>query len=241
MNQAILESIKIMDADGYRLNLPAVAISNYPALKKVLQKAGGKYNKNGFVFTSHAQAIKDLLLSGETIDDKKKFQFFPTPPELVQKLIKLADIQPSDTVLEPSAGRAAIAKELRGKCATLRLIELNPENVKILNDEHDLFATEMDFLEFEPQEYRYVDKIVANPPFTKNQDIDHILHMYKFLKPGGRIVTLASTSWVHGSQKKQVAFREWLFDIHAEHTYIPAGTFKASGTNIETVILVIDK
>lgn len=241
MDQAIIESIKIMDANGYRLNLPAVAISNYPALKKVLQKAGGKYNKNGFIFTTDAQAVKDRLIGGETIDDKKKFQFFPTPADLVKKLIDLADIQPSDTVLEPSAGRAAIAKELRGKCATLRLIELNPENVRILNTDYDLFATEIDFLEFEPQEYRYVDKIVANPPFTKNQDIDHILHMYKFLKPGGRIVTMASKSWTFGIRNKQTAFRNWLNSVNAEIIEVEAGAFKSSGTNIETVILVINK
>ena len=38
------------------------------------------------------------------------------------------------------------------------------------------------------------DRIIANPPFTKNQDIDHVMQMWNFLKPGGRIVSIMSNS-----------------------------------------------
>lgn len=34
------------------------------------------------------------------------------------------------------------------------------------------------------------DLIVANPPFSKGQDMLHIMQMIKHLKPGGRIVSL---------------------------------------------------
>jgi len=38
--------------------------------------------------------------------------------------------------------------------------------------------------------------IIANPPFSNRQDIDHILTMYEVCEPGGRIVTLSSPSWI---------------------------------------------
>jgi 16S rRNA G1207 methylase RsmC len=36
----------------------------------------------------------------------------------------------------------------------------------------------MDFLDYSMDTF---DKIVANPPFSKSQDVKHILHMYELL------------------------------------------------------------
>jgi len=76
---------------------------------------------------------------------------------------------------------------------------------------------------------------------TKNQDIDHIKQMYGFLKEGGRMVSVASRSWMTGSQKKQVAFREWLDEVDAGIYELEGGEFKESGTSIAAVVIVIDK
>ena len=98
-----------------------------------------------------------------------------------------------------------------------------------------------DFLECTPMEFGKFDKIVANPPFTKNQDIEHISHMYSFLNHGGRIVSCASLSWKYGSQYKQKAFRDWLELINAEVEELEGGEFKESGTNIKACIITINK
>lgn len=37
-------------------------------------------------------------------------------------------------------------------------------------------------------------KIIANPPFSKSQDVKHILHMARNLTVGGRLVSIASAS-----------------------------------------------
>ena len=34
------------------------------------------------------------------------------------------------------------------------------------------------------------DRIVMNPPFTNGDDIKHIMHALKMLKPGGRLVAI---------------------------------------------------
>lgn len=242
MDQAIIENISKMPANGNRLELPKnEQFSNYPALKKCLLTAGAKYVKCGFVFPEDAQVVKDRLIGGEAINDKKKFQFFATPPELAQHLVDLADVRPEHRWLEPSAGQGAIATLLNKIAPWGTTIELMPQNILVLQ-RLGFEPVVGDFLQNTPASWGYFDRIVANPPFTKNQDIDHVMHMYRFLCPGGKIVSIMSTSWQYGGQKKQVAFREWL-DIFVDGrvTDVPAGTFKESGTNIATVTVEITK
>ena len=39
-----------------------------------------------------------------------------------------------------------------------------------------------------------VQKIIMNPPFSKSQDVKHILEAYKHLRDWGRLVSVASSS-----------------------------------------------
>jgi len=238
--EQVIANIAKMDVNGMRLELPkGEQFTNYPQVKKALIKAGGKYVKCGFVFTTCPQAIKDRLCGGEKIDDKKKFQFFPTPRSLAVRMVEMADIQESDRCLEPSAGQGAIADIIPFN--NLTVVELDPVNHKHLIDKGHICYIR-DFLTVTKGTFGFkFDKIVANPPFTKNQDIDHIMHMYTLLNSGGRIVTLSSQSWVKGSQKKQIAFRSWLNDLDAVIESIPEGTFRESGTSIATMLITIDK
>lgn len=237
----LTESIGKMIPNGNRLELPTDdQFSNYAQVKKALLTAGGKYKRCGFEFTEDAQQIKDRLLGGEVINDKKKFQFFATPEPLAKKLVKMADIQPHHCILEPSAGQGAISNlilEINKDCT---VVELMPENIKALTRQ-GYNVTEGCFLKHGSDDIGLFDRVVANPPFTKNQDIDHIKHMFSMLKPGGKIISMASKSWIHGSQKKQVVFRDWLDDVDATITEVPVGAFKESGTSISTVIVEINK
>lgn len=234
----LLDSIEKMTVKGNRLELPKdEQFSNYPAVKKCLLTAGGKYGKCGFTFNEDAQSVKDRLLGGELIDDKKKFQFFATPDPLAQQLVEMAEVTEVCRVLEPSAGQGAIANKIPGGCVTVELMEQNITALK----RQGYPVIEGDFLQKTVDELGVFDKVIANPPFTKNQDIEHVMHMYLFLKPGGRLVSVASTSWLNGSQKKQVAFREWLSGVGAEVANVDAGAFKSSGTSVATVIIMIDK
>lgn len=235
----VLESIEKMTAIGNRLELPANEhFSNYAAVKKALIKAGGKYKKNGFEFNDDASVIKDRLTGGEVVDDKKKFQFFPTPRKLAERMVEIADIGECSRVLEPSAGRGSLAFPAMDAGAEVHLIELMDQNCAFLRQE-GVAVLQDDFLAVKPIDLGKFDVVIANPPFTKNQDIDHIKHMYEFLEDDGVLVSLSSTSWVRGSQKKQIAFREWLEELEAEIIDVPAGEFKDSGTNVATKIIVI--
>lgn len=241
MHDQIIASIEKMVPVGNRLELPkSDHFANYAQVKKALLTAGGKYKRNGFEFTEDAAEIKARLTGGEVINDKKKFQFFATPPELADSLVELAHLRPYHDVLEPSAGQAAIANKVKGKVNSLFTVELMPQNIQAL-ERQGYDPIEADFLTLTTSDLGYFDRIIANPPFTKNQDIDHIKHMFTFLKVDGCLISLASKSWMTGGQKKQVAFREWLDDVEATITDVPAGAFKESGTNISSVIIDITK
>lgn len=237
MEISIINSIKKMIPKGNRLELPKdEQFTNYQQVKKSLITAGGKYKRCGFEFPDDAKVVQDRLVGGEVIDDKKKYQFFATPPELARKLVELADIQKYNKCLEPSAGHGAISDlilDISGNCV---VVELMPENIKVLSRK-GYSPMEGDFLEKKPEIFGTFDRIVANPPFTKNQDIDHILHMFSMLNPCGKLVSVASKSWMQGAQKKQKAFREWLDEIEATVTDIPPGSFKESGTLVGAVIV----
>jgi 16S rRNA G1207 methylase RsmC len=90
----------------------------------------------------------------------------------------------------------------------------------------------LDFLDFKDLECQ---RAVLNPPFTKNQWIKHIEHAWSFLKPGGRLVSVCPDS---RTSKK---FLDFVKGKKYSIVDVEPGTFKESGTNVNTMILVIDK
>ena len=87
------------------------------------------------------------------------------------------------------------------------------------------------------------DRVIMNPPFSKDQEITHIEHAYKFLKPGGRLVAITSSMAGERSNKRNKAFTEWLDELGADQYPLPEGSFKdaINPTGVNTKIIVIDK
>jgi type I restriction-modification system DNA methylase subunit len=238
----ILEKSKV---DGNKLYLPPGQLDRklYEAINKVLVCLGGKWDKKtkSHIFTDDiAEAIDTAMLLGEVddiIEEKKEFQFFRTPNKLAERIVKLAEIEDGHSVLEPSAGDGVIAltvvdeHEITPDCC-----ELNPRHREVLK-EAGLKVKGDDFLEFEGS----YDRIVANPPFTRQQDVDHVLHMYEILAKGGILVSVMSPSWQFRENKKSKGFRDFLEKNEAEVIELPEGTFKESGTMIRTCIVKIRK
>jgi hypothetical protein len=80
-----------------------------------------------------------------------------------------------------------------------------------------------------------------NPPFENLQDIEHIQHAYKCLKAGGRLVAICSPSGFFRSGKKAEGFRLWFEEVRGSEQDLPENSFKASGTSVNTKIVIIDK
>lgn len=239
-NRDILKKGKI---DGNLYFLPSIQLSRekYVEINKVLELCGGKWNrsKKAHVFESEEQArsLLDAQEKGEVVDKKKTYQFFETPDEVVKQMIELADIKSGMRVLEPSAGHGAILDRLP-KDIELDVGEIDKEKCFVLINK-GYFPRNEDFLTsgFEKNSY---ERIIMNPPFTKGQDVDHILYAYELLNEIGTLVSVASASIEFNSQKKYKKLRE-LIEKNGTIIKLPQDSFKESGTNVNTVLIVLKR
>lgn len=158
------------------------------------------------------------------------FNLFQTPEALASRMVELAGILPHHSVLEPSAGLGRLLKPILAR---------NPDRVHACEQSPDCCAeiykqfpsvelSQGDFLEKHLGEF---DRIVMNPPFKLRRDIKHIQHAAGHLAPGGVLVALCLAGY-----KREETFRD---HHNASIERIPAGTFKAEGTQVETLLITI--
>lgn len=165
--------------------------------------------------------------------------FFPTPPAVVERLVELAEIEPGHAVLEPSAGEGAIVQALAGLAASVECIELNPARCEALRGRRpDGSVTQGDFLSVSPQ--ARFDRIVMNPPFAKRQDVFHVLHATKFLRPGGRLVAVMGAGVTFRDDRIGQAFRQTFEAMGGTMEELPEGSFRESGTSVRTVVVTLE-
>jgi len=222
--------------------------TTYLAVNKVLESIGGKWNRKakGHIF-SHgdpAALLDNVILTGSVIDLKKEFQFFPTPKGIAEQMCQLAELEPSCKVLEPSCGRGNIADVIYDSgIKELTCVELNCDMGTYLVGKPYHVQLGVDFLTF-AKEYTQSpawDRVIMNPPFSKQQDIEHIMAAYNVLKPGGILVSIVSESPFFRSNAASVKFRRFLDDASAQTIPLDEGAFKESGTSVRTRIIKIRK
>lgn len=241
-----LEALQKCSVDGNNVYLPNIQLDRkvYLEVKKDLELIGGKWKGgkvSAFVFPNDPTELLEQIASGEKRNLKKEFQFFATPDKLADELVSLAEIADDHEILEPSAGQGAIINAIRRVHPNYmiywcELMEIN--QTFLINEIKNIFLN-ADFMLLDNS--TTFDRIIMNPPFSKNQDIDHVQKAYDLLKENGRLVSVMSKHWQHCKNNKETDFLNWLNGVDATVTDVPEGTFKESGTNISTVIVVINK
>ena len=184
------------------------------------------------------------VIEEEELVVPKSFSYYPTPPEVIEQMLgyaQLENIEGIVKILEPSAGQGHILEYLKEYDVTCG--ELYEKNCTILREKGYNIAFD-DFLEYN-LEFGCYDRIIMNPPFVglnkeRHADIDHVLHAFKFLIPGGKLISIMFISVLYSESKKAKEFREFV-DANGYFVELPKESFKKSGTTIGTVMVVIDK
>ena len=214
----------------------------YLEIAKHLEFLGGKWKSGkikGFIFDRSIDTIEKLL--GDNTKLKKEIQFFGTPEHVADMICEYAEIDNYNIpILEPSAGRGRIIKAIQKICSCqIDYCEINEVNREYLNELSGINYVGDDFLKLSTD--KKYSRIVANPPFAKNQDIDHILKMYSLLDNNGILVSMSSKHWENSKNKKESEFRKFLEEVNAEIINIEDNEFKESGTSIATNLIIIKK
>jgi len=222
---------------------------------KIIKNCGGEWKRGPqcHVFSGDPRAKLGLTLAtGVSVDTKKTFQFFPTPPELAA-LVAIRSHVRGCSVLEPSAGHGALATACVNEGANrIAMIELNPDNIPYLRSTFQKLPEAWrlpsvhcgDFLTVTPATapigFRcQFERVIMNPPFNKGQDLKHITHaVTHWLKPGGQL-TAIMLPHTNDEISQALGAADDLCSWSTEE--IEAGAFKASGTNIRTSLLLLEK
>ena len=235
----VLEVLKQCKINGNVITLPNIQLDRktYLDVAKKIELIGGKWNRKekGFLFKENPQELFESICNGDNRNLKKEYQFFATPKELAEELCSYIP-KDTKTILEPSAGQGAIIQAINEhnpniKVSYCELMELNRKQLK-----GDAEFLQDDFLTLD--ENLKFDVIVANPPFSKNQDIEHFYKMLKHARK--RVISIMSKHWLNSSFKKETEFKDFIYSHNAQVIDIEAGAFKESGTMISSCIVIFD-
>jgi hypothetical protein len=229
-------------------------------VNKILADHYGEVIGDGM--TKEADPLQDKKLT-----PAKRFGFYPSPDEVAERVIRNAHVlrgadKEQLRILEPSAGTGNLAR----RCITnlswfsnwsggaeryakdyrldnlVDCVEIQPELAHQLQ-QAGIYnrVTCADFLAIRPNPARLYDRVVMNPPFDRERDIDHVMHALDFLKPDGCLIAVMSAGTEFRETKKSVAFRALMEKMGAAWDDLPAGSFAEVGTYVNTLLMRVWK
>lgn len=239
-SEAVLAVLRQATIDDEGLTLVGeLDRKSYQDVNKFLEAAGAKWNKKAkrHLFTGNSKAeIEGLLGTGQIVHKKNLYQSFYTPEPVAKRVIAMAELSGGDICLEPSAGGGALATLADQAGANVTCVDIDPVAVARLQ-ELGFAVFHQDFLTCSSQQLDGpFDRIVMNPPFTKNQAFEHVIYAMSMLRSPGILVAIVPPSTP--TSKALRAKWESLLDEHLDdEEEVDAGAFKESGTNVRTRII----
>ncbi len=178
---------------------------------------------------------------------KDNADFYPTPSNLIDKMLSGIDFTLVQTILEPSAGKGDIVDAVANKfkhvtynrnyTGDVDTIEINESLQHILRGK-DYRVVHNDFLTYDT--YKRYDLIVMNPPFSEGDK--HLLKAIDMQSEGGKIVCLLNAETLknpYSSTRKDLLNK--LEQYNADIKYIKdAFVDSERKTNVEIALIRID-
>jgi hypothetical protein len=250
-----------LDYDGFAVRFPQVDAHLYGEVNEVLTRLGGKWKggrTKAHIFQEDPALLIEYVLETGTMPPKNPEAFFPTPTEVAHGIMIMSDLdklRDEDLILEPQAGNAALLDYLESHAGELlidenhaplkpriHLVEKSPLRCAILRAKGYLNVQQQDFLQYQT-DLRFA-RILMNPPFSvpgsKTAYIDHILHAFTFLAPGGVLTAIAPDHFIRHDDQRSQSFLEFVTSNGYFETNDP-DAFKETGANVQTVTIALEK
>lgn len=172
--------------------------------------------------------------------------FYPTPEQVIEKMLEGVKFDTVQSVLEPSAGKGDLAEGIKkiferktysrwgGRDLDMDCVELQPELQMILKGK-GYRVVHNDFLTYST--YKRYDLIISNPPFS--QGAKHLLKMLDMQENGGGVICLLNAETLknpYTAERKVLAKR--LQDLDAEIEYIE-DAFKGAERKTDVEIALV--
>lgn len=189
-------------------------------------------------------------IEAQKLEQKIKWQllkkipwYFPTPKDVVKRMVELAEIEDWDYIMEPSAWTGAIVDWILETWKDVKIYpnELNYSNYEILLEKYkwndNIICMNYDFTTYDSA-WKF-DKIIMNPPFEDKQDMQHIKRAFSLLKDWWILVAICSAWFSFRSDYRDL---KALFDEFWEYEEkLDSWTFRLSWTMVNSVLLVFKK
>ena len=260
---AVFSSLEILPSEGLvKITRPNLERKLYQEVDAALTALGGAWRRRlrAHQFADDPTAKIQALLSEEGFHDvKQEMQQFFTPPALALRLVTTLEEMRGPaglgTVLEPSAGKGAIASLLASRPSVKRLVCVEKDPAlgqylasRILRDGEPHPKLEIavdvgDFLDDEclllTRRHAPYQSCAMNPPFTRGQDVAHVTKAYSLLAPGGCLVAIMAAGMAFRTDKKTTTFRILFDGARGTIEDLPDGSFTESGTGVNTVLVTM--
>jgi predicted RNA methylase len=210
----------------------------YGRVDKVLKAAGGKWNRKAgaHLFDRDPRGALAPALTGQLVDTKKQLEQFWTPVAFAERLVDVLEPLQGARVLEPSAGSGRLATAARARGASVVCCEIDPRHGAALKAD-GFEVWQGDFTTMTAADLGVFDAVVMNPPFSRDQDVRHVLHAWTLVKPGGVLGAIVGPGFTFKERQVYDEFRAIHASVAEYEAELPAGTFKESGTMVRTVMV----
>jgi hypothetical protein len=163
--------------------------------EEIMFACGGvKVGRSNYKFDYDFMPVCTEIITLGSLPDKKAHQYYPTPDELAEKIVKWAGIESHHECLEPSAGQGGIVQHMP---ASTTCIEVSAVHCEILKGKSFTDVQNADFIEWAESSSRQFDRICMNPPFSEGRAEQHVNAAANMLKEDGILTAIVPPSFAN--------------------------------------------